>query len=45
MKIILIDKTILLAFAAAVVIPFLPVLAQQVPLKEIFINLFSKILG
>jgi hypothetical protein len=45
MKIILVDKTILIAFAAAVIIPFLPVLAQQVPLKEIFINLFEKVLG
>ena len=45
MKIILIDKTLLIAFAAAVIIPFLPVLAQQVPLKEILVSLLGKILG
>jgi len=45
MKIILIDKTLLLAFTAAVILPFLPVLAQQVPLKEILFNLMGKILG
>ncbi len=45
MKIIIVDKTILVAFAVAIILPFLPVLAQQVPLKDIFINLFSKILG
>jgi len=45
MRIILIDKTLLLAFTAAVILPFLPVLAQQVPLKEILFNLMGKILG
>jgi hypothetical protein len=45
MKIILIDKTQLIAFAAAVILPFLPVLAQQVPLKEIIVNVLGKILG
>jgi len=45
MKVMLVDKTILLAFTAAVILPFLPVLAQQVPLKEIFVNIFGKILG
>src|SRR5450755_2944710 len=45
MKIILVDKTLLIAFAAAVILPFLPVLAQQVPLKEIFVSLIGKILG
>jgi len=45
MKTILIDKTQLIAFAAAVVLPFLPVLAQQVPLKEIIVNVLGKILG
>jgi hypothetical protein len=45
MKIILVDKTLLIAFAAAVILPFLPVLAQQVPLKEIIVSLLGKILG
>ena len=45
MKIILVDKTILVAFVAAVVFPFLPVIAQQIPLKEIFFNLLGKIMG
>jgi hypothetical protein len=45
MKIVLIDKTLLLAFSAAVIIPFLPVLAQQVPLKELLIGLLGKMLG
>jgi len=45
MKIILIDKTMLIAFTTAVVLPFLPVLAQQVPLKEVFVSLLGKILG
>jgi hypothetical protein len=45
MKIILVDKTLLIAFTVAVILPFLPVLAQQVPLKEIFVSLIGKILG
>lgn len=45
MKTILVDKTILIAFIAAVVLPFLPVIAQQVPLKEIILNLLGKIMG
>ena len=45
MKTVLIDKTILIAFAAAVILPFLPVIAQQVPLKEIIMNVLGKILG
>ena len=45
MKIVLVDKTLLLAFAVAVILPFLPVLAQQVPLKEIIISLLGKIMG
>ncbi len=45
MKIVLIDKTLLIAFTSAVLLPFLPVLAQQVPLKEIFVSLLGKILG
>jgi hypothetical protein len=45
MKIILVDKTLLIAFAAAVILPFLPVVAQQVPLKELILGLIQKILG
>jgi hypothetical protein len=45
MKIILIDKTTLIAFTAAVILPFLPVIAQQVPLKELFFNLIGKMMG
>ncbi|HEY4325942.1 MAG TPA: hypothetical protein VGN20_18275 [Mucilaginibacter sp.] len=45
MKIIIIDKITLLVFAAAVILPFLPVIAQQVPLKDLFFNLVGKILG
>ena len=45
MKVVLVNKTILLAFTAAIILPFLPVLAQQVPLKEVIINLLGKILG
>jgi hypothetical protein len=45
MKTVLIDKTQLIVFTAAVILPFLPVLAQQVPLKEIIVNVLGKILG
>jgi hypothetical protein len=45
MKTILVDKTLLIVFGAAVILPFLPVMAQQVPLKEILVNLIGKILG
>jgi hypothetical protein len=45
MKVVLIDKTLLIAFAVAVLLPFLPVLAQQVPLKEILTSVLGKILG
>jgi hypothetical protein len=45
MKIVLIDRSILIAFVAAVVLPFLPVVAQQIPLKDILINLLGKIMG
>lgn len=44
MKIILVDKTILLSFLAAVILPFLPVVAQQIPLREVFLNIVSKVL-
>ncbi|WCT14693.1 hypothetical protein [Mucilaginibacter jinjuensis] len=45
MKISLVDKSILLAFIAAIIIPFLPVVAQQIPLKQVFFDVVSKVLG
>jgi hypothetical protein len=45
MKIVLVDKSLLITFTTAVILPFIPVLAQQVPLKEIFMNVIGKILG
>lgn len=36
---------LLVTFTLAVILPFLPVLAQQVPLKEILISLLGKIFG
>jgi len=45
MKTVLVNKTILIAFVTAVVLPFLPVIAQQIPLKENFLNLLGKIMG
>lgn len=45
MKVIIVDKVTLIVFAAAVILPFLPVIAQQVPLMELFANLFKKIMG
>jgi hypothetical protein len=45
MKVLLVNKTIIIAFVAAVALPFIPVVAQQVPLKEVFLNLAGKILG
>ena len=45
MKLILIDKTLLITFTAAVLVPFLPVLAQQLPVKDLIISLLGKILG
>jgi hypothetical protein len=45
MKIVLIDRSTLVAFVAAVVLPFLPVFAQQLPLKDLFFSLIGKVLG
>lgn len=45
MKTILVDKTILIAFLAAVILPFIPVIAQQIPLREVLLNLLGKIMG
>ncbi|HZZ75244.1 MAG TPA: hypothetical protein VFE04_04920 [Puia sp.] len=45
MKTILVDKTILIAFLAAVILPFLPVVAQQIPLRDVLLNLLGKIMG
>ena len=45
MKIFLVDKSMLITFIAAVVIPFVPVFAQQLPLKDLLFSLIGKILG
>lgn len=45
MQISLVDKSVLLIFGSAVVLPFIPVVAQQIPLKELFINLIGKFVG
>jgi hypothetical protein len=45
MKVILVDRSTLVAFIAAVVLPFLPVFAQQLPLKDLFFSLIGKVLG
>ncbi len=42
MKVVLVDKVLLLAFAAAIILPFLPVVAQQVPLKHLLFNIMNK---
>ena len=43
MNVVLIDKTMIITFVLTVIVPFLPVLAQQIPLKEIFIAVLEKI--
>jgi hypothetical protein len=45
MKIVLIDKTILAVFIIAVVLPFLAVIAQEIPLRDVIFMLASKFLG
>lgn len=45
MKISLVDKSILFAFIAAIILPFLPVVAQQIPLKQVFFDVVGKVLG
>ncbi len=45
MKIVLIDKTIMVAFVVAVVLPFIAVVAQEIPLKDILVTLISKFMG
>ncbi|HEX5024311.1 MAG TPA: hypothetical protein VFV68_03520 [Agriterribacter sp.] len=42
---LLINRTVLLAFVSVVLIPFLPVIAQEIPLKELFMSLVSKFVG
>ena len=44
MKVNMVNKNILITFAFAVIIPFLPVLAQQIPLEEFLLNFLKKIL-
>ncbi|WCT14466.1 hypothetical protein [Mucilaginibacter jinjuensis] len=45
MKISLVDKDIIFAFLAAIIFPFLPVVAQQIPLKQVFFDVIGKVLG
>ena len=45
MNIVIIQKTTVVAFVVAVIVPFLAVVAQEAPLKDIFVTLFSKFLG
>jgi hypothetical protein len=45
MRIMIIDKNILIAFISAVLLPFLPVIAQEIPLKDLLATLISKFLG
>ena len=45
MKIVLIDKTILVAFIVAIIVPFLAVIAQEIPLRDVIFMLASKFLG
>ncbi len=42
---LLINKTVLLAFVSAVLLPFIPVIAQEIPLKELLMSLVSKFVG
>jgi len=44
MKLVIIDRTILIAFTVAVALPFLPVIAQEIPLKDLFFTLITKFL-
>jgi hypothetical protein len=44
MKVILVDRVLLLAFAASIILPFLPVVAQQVPIKQLLSNIMGKFL-
>ncbi len=45
MRVVIIDKTILISFIAAVILPFIPVIAQEIPLKDLITTLISKFLG
>ena len=45
MKPVLIDKSILIAFTLAVLLPFIPVVAQVIPLKDLVVSLMKKFLG
>jgi hypothetical protein len=45
MGILLIDKVVLLSFVFAVILPFIPVIAQEIPLTEVIKTLVSKFLG
>jgi hypothetical protein len=45
MGILLIDKVVLLCFVCSVILPFLPVIAQEIPLTQVIKTLISKFLG
>jgi hypothetical protein len=45
MKVVPMDKVILIAFVSAVIFPFIPVVAQEIPLKDLIGTLISKFLG
>ena len=45
MKHVMIDKSILIAFTLAVLLPFIPVVAQVIPLKDLVVSLMKKFLG
>ena len=45
MRILLIDKVVLLCFVCSVILPFLPVIAQEIPLTQVIKTLITKFLG
>ncbi len=45
MGILLIDKVVLLSFVCSVILPFLPVIAQEIPLTQVIKTLITKFLG
>src|SRR4051794_27941988 len=45
MQVVPMDKVILISFASAVLLPFIPVVAQEIPLRDILTTLLSKFFG
>ena len=45
MRIILVDKMILICFVSAVILPFIPVVAQEIPLRDLITSILSKFFG